>query len=74
MAGAEGIEPPIALLERAVIPINYAPRLSYYTKNMLKLKLLLEYRSGQTEQTVNLPAKAFVGSNPASSTGPNLLT
>lgn len=26
MAGAEGIEPSIAVLETAVIPLNYAPR------------------------------------------------
>ncbi|KKR90198.1 MAG: hypothetical protein UU39_C0017G0002 [Candidatus Woesebacteria bacterium GW2011_GWD1_41_12] len=38
MAGAEGIEPPLTVLETAVLPFNYAPKCSYYTLNDSVLK------------------------------------
>ena len=37
-AGAEGIEPPLTVLETAVLPFNYAPKCSYYTLNDSVLK------------------------------------
>lgn len=65
VAGSEGIEPPIEVLETSVIPFNYEPNDRYCTKFMLRKELsferlkqrnggdqLLVYRSDATDKYI----------------------